>query len=59
MTKTQEIVDYYTQKGKHVFTFNDVSKLTVTSFPPYRMGLPASKTGVAIGGSASIYIGLI
>ena len=28
MTKTQEIVDYFTQMGKHVFTLNDVSKLT-------------------------------
>ena len=59
MTKTQEIVDYYTQMGEHVFTLNDVSKLTVTSSPPYRMWLPASLTEVAIAGSASISIGLI
>lgn len=29
MTKTQEIIDYFSESGKHVFTLNDVSKLTL------------------------------
>ncbi len=29
MTKTQEIIDYFNEIGKHVFTLSDVSKLTL------------------------------